>query len=286
LNESKVFGDADIQIDITLRAQAGRTQGTKGAELLAQAVSAYLSALEVRTREQLPQAWAMTQNSLGLALWAQAARTQGTKGAELLAQAVAAFHSCLEIYTSEAFPLDHKRAQEQFMECERLLTQTGIDFFYYYLRLPFFHHSGNFFWTQLIKQQQNEKGYDPTRIDPPINDQTYVLDNAFPYAGEVKHLGCYNANSADNPGKALNPSWYQYQETLSFRMYLIWQCDDVADTIPVSLGYISWEFDANVARGGMEHGVRLDHCKARLRRPSSRLIPSVTSKRLFLFGRR
>jgi hypothetical protein len=34
---------------------------------------------------------------------------------------VAAFHSCLEIYTPEAFPLDHKRAQEQLKECERLL---------------------------------------------------------------------------------------------------------------------------------------------------------------------
>jgi hypothetical protein len=98
----------------------------QGAELLAQAVSAFRSALEVRKREELPQDWAQTQNNLGVALQAQAARTKGTKGAELLAQAVAAFHSCLEIYTPEAFPLEHNRAQEQLTECERLLTQAKV----------------------------------------------------------------------------------------------------------------------------------------------------------------
>jgi hypothetical protein len=35
--------------------QAARSEGAKGAELLAQAVTAYRSALEVYTREQLPQ---------------------------------------------------------------------------------------------------------------------------------------------------------------------------------------------------------------------------------------
>jgi hypothetical protein len=80
--------------------------------------------LEVRTREQLPQDWAATQNNLGVALRDQAARTEGAKGAELLAQAVSAFRSCLEIYTAEIFPFYHERAQEQLKECERLLTQT------------------------------------------------------------------------------------------------------------------------------------------------------------------
>jgi hypothetical protein len=82
--------------------------------------------LEVYTREQLPQGWAMTQNNLGNALSAQAARTAGPKGAELLAQAVAALRSCLEIYTAEAFPVDHERAQEQLIQCERLLTQAKV----------------------------------------------------------------------------------------------------------------------------------------------------------------
>ena len=51
-----------------LKEQAIRSEGALGTELLAQAVAAYRSALEVRTREQLPQNWAMTQNNLGLTL--------------------------------------------------------------------------------------------------------------------------------------------------------------------------------------------------------------------------
>ena len=58
-----------------------RQEGAKGAELLAQAVTAYRSALEVSTREQLPQDWARTQNNLGIALGDQGARTEGAKGA-------------------------------------------------------------------------------------------------------------------------------------------------------------------------------------------------------------
>jgi hypothetical protein len=49
--------------------------------------------------------------------------TEGPKGVELLAQAVTAIRSCLEICTPESFPLDHKRAQEQLEECERLLAK-------------------------------------------------------------------------------------------------------------------------------------------------------------------
>ena len=72
-------------------------------------MAAYRSALEVRTREQLPQDWAMTQNNLGVALWDQAARTEGAKGAELLAQAVTAYRSALEVYTREQLPQDWAR---------------------------------------------------------------------------------------------------------------------------------------------------------------------------------
>jgi hypothetical protein len=93
-------------------------------EHLAVAIAAYRSALEIYTREQLPQDWVMTRNNLAIGHSDQADRAEGPKGLELLAQAVAAFHSCLEIYTPESFPLDHQRAQEQLMECERLLTQA------------------------------------------------------------------------------------------------------------------------------------------------------------------
>jgi len=89
-------------------------------------VTAYRSALEVRTREQLPQDWATTQNNLGLALRDQAARIEGTKGAELLAQAVTAHRSALEVYSAEAFPLDHERTEKHLKECESLLTQAKL----------------------------------------------------------------------------------------------------------------------------------------------------------------
>jgi hypothetical protein len=82
--------------------------------------------LEVRTREQLPQHWATTQNNLGIALRDEAARTEGIKGAELLAQAVTAFRSALEVYSAEAFPLQHQHTEEQLKECESLLTQAKL----------------------------------------------------------------------------------------------------------------------------------------------------------------
>ena len=49
----------------TLLEQGNRTNGQKGADLLAKAVSAYRAALEVYTRADHPVDWAMTQNNLG-----------------------------------------------------------------------------------------------------------------------------------------------------------------------------------------------------------------------------
>jgi hypothetical protein len=109
-----------------LQHQADRTERSEGAELLAQAVSAFRRALEVRTREQLPQDWAMTQINLGNALRHQADRTEGPKGAELLGQAVAAYQSALEVYSAEAFPFYHDQTEKQLKECEKLLTQAKV----------------------------------------------------------------------------------------------------------------------------------------------------------------
>ena len=57
--------------------QGVRTGGEGGTQLLAEAVTAYRQALEVRTRETLPQQWATTQNNLGNALGDQGSRTGG-----------------------------------------------------------------------------------------------------------------------------------------------------------------------------------------------------------------
>ena len=73
-------------LGIALKEQAIRSEGAQGTELLSQAVAAYRSALEVHTREQLPQDWARTQNNLGIALKEQAIRSEGAKARELLAR--------------------------------------------------------------------------------------------------------------------------------------------------------------------------------------------------------
>ena len=88
-----------------------RGGGEEGRKLLGDAVTAYRSALEVFTKADLPQGWAMTQNNLGGALGNQAARTEGSKGAELLAQAVTAYRSALEVRTREQLPQDWARTQ-------------------------------------------------------------------------------------------------------------------------------------------------------------------------------
>ena len=87
-------------LGVALRDQAARTEGPKGAELLAQAVSAYRSALEVYTREQLPQDWAVTQNNLGTALSGPGGSDRGAKrrrasgpGGERLPKCLGSLHA-------------------------------------------------------------------------------------------------------------------------------------------------------------------------------------------------
>jgi hypothetical protein len=66
-------------------------------------VAAFRSALEVYTRERLPQDWAETQNHLGAALKEQAIRAAGApKPRTLLAQAVVAYRCALEASRSRA----------------------------------------------------------------------------------------------------------------------------------------------------------------------------------------
>ena len=69
-------------------------------------MGAYRNALEVRTREQLPQDWAMTQNNLGNALWTLAGRSERPQAAAYLEQAVGAYRSALEVRTRAQLPQD------------------------------------------------------------------------------------------------------------------------------------------------------------------------------------
>ena len=85
--------------------QARDAQGAEeGRKLLEEAVAAYRSALEVATKDDLPQRWAVNQNNLGIALRDLGTRSGGEEGRKLLEEAVAAYRSALEVYTKADLP--------------------------------------------------------------------------------------------------------------------------------------------------------------------------------------
>ena len=97
-------------------AVLGEQSGEK--DWLEQAVSAYRTALEVRTRERVPLDWAMTQNNLGNALRALGEREEGT---ERLAEAVDAYRAALDVFeASEAGYYIHG-TRENLVAAEALL---------------------------------------------------------------------------------------------------------------------------------------------------------------------
>ena len=71
--------------------QAEASDGENSARLLGEAVSAFQAALEVYTREDLPEDWATTQNNLGNALCDQAEAAEGENRARLLEEAVSKY---------------------------------------------------------------------------------------------------------------------------------------------------------------------------------------------------
>ncbi len=75
------------------------------------AITAYRAALEVYTRDDLPQDWAMTQNNLGNALRTLGERTTGEEGNRLLSEAVAACRAALEVRTRDDLPQDWATTQ-------------------------------------------------------------------------------------------------------------------------------------------------------------------------------
>src|SRR4029450_2313308 len=81
-----------------------RASGEESAQYLQQSVAAYRAALEVRTREQLPQQWASTQNNLGMVLAVLGERASGGQGAQYLEQSLAAYRAALEVRTREQLP--------------------------------------------------------------------------------------------------------------------------------------------------------------------------------------
>ena len=92
-------------LGIALGDLAGRSEGAQAYQyLLQQAVDAYRNALQVYTREQLPQDWASTQNNLGIPLVDLAGCSEGAQAAQYLQQAVDAYRNALQVYTREKLP--------------------------------------------------------------------------------------------------------------------------------------------------------------------------------------
>ena len=89
---------------IYLRSE--RLEGEAIVRALTDAVEAYDQALEVYTREALPQDWAAALNNKGSALSTLGERLEGEAGAKALADAVETYDQALEVHTREALPQD------------------------------------------------------------------------------------------------------------------------------------------------------------------------------------
>jgi tetratricopeptide (TPR) repeat protein len=94
-----------------LAEEGKQASGDKSVALFDQAVRAYRSTLEVRTKAGLPQAWATTQFNLGVTLNSEGALIGKDKAAALYDQAAQAFRSVLEVITRDNMPTSWANAQ-------------------------------------------------------------------------------------------------------------------------------------------------------------------------------
>jgi hypothetical protein len=103
--------------------QAKLSQGAEAARLLVVAVTIFRAALEVRTRGQFPQDWAMTQSNLGTALRCLASQNQAGEAARLLAESDTAYRAALEIYNPDKFPNQNRVVSDYLALTEKALHQ-------------------------------------------------------------------------------------------------------------------------------------------------------------------
>ncbi|MGD1925515.1 MAG: helix-turn-helix domain-containing protein, partial [Paracoccaceae bacterium] len=79
-NDIEDWGAAQNDLAIALQEKGIRAEGEAGLTLLAEAVTAYRAALEVRTRDAMPVDWAKPHNNLAKAITEQADRAAGKAG--------------------------------------------------------------------------------------------------------------------------------------------------------------------------------------------------------------
>ena len=100
------------------------TEGPRAGQLLADAVAAYTSALQVFNRDQTPEGWANTQNGRGIALDDLAKHSEGPLAHQLLADAVAAYNLALEVRTRDRLPRDWATTQNNLGGPVRNIVST------------------------------------------------------------------------------------------------------------------------------------------------------------------
>ena len=103
-----------------LKEQGICTGGEEGHALLAQAVEAYRLALEVHTREQLPQSWAMTQHNLGNTL-SQLGKYD--HNAEMLREAEIAVQAAYAFYIGAGYTYYAEYFENKLSEIRQLLGE-------------------------------------------------------------------------------------------------------------------------------------------------------------------
>ena len=105
-------GELRHQLGVALIHKARLASGEAALETLASAVTVLNEALEVRTLESAPVAYATTKRYLGHALCDQAFALAGEQKQLALARAIAAYREALELLSLEATPRDHAATQE------------------------------------------------------------------------------------------------------------------------------------------------------------------------------
>lgn len=88
-------------------------------------MQAFQKALEVRTKADLPQNWATTEQSLGVSLLYEGRRSNGIKAKALLNQSLQAFSSVLDVYTKVDNPYGWARTMRNLSEVYKAQGNTA-----------------------------------------------------------------------------------------------------------------------------------------------------------------
>lgn len=109
-DQPKYYADAKVWLANALQSQAAQTQGAAGTELLAEAITAYRDALTVRTRQDHPVDWAMTQENLALCEVARADHDAKADPIPHLRAALEHVTAALTVFDPEHMPYNQTKA--------------------------------------------------------------------------------------------------------------------------------------------------------------------------------